>query len=229
MEINYKNLWQQLDSFFSKYPLNKYKKKDLIFETLGASENVFFVKSGYVRVFRVNEDGEELTLTILKANDFFPLTLGGTYLMNYSLEALTSLEIYKAPREHFLNFVQAHPPIFYDLITFISMRLGGLLARIEFLVTGHAHSKVAAAVLACARRFGSERGSSIVVDLPLTHKDIATFVGITRETACLEMKKLERKGLIAHEKRILIVKDISGLEHESLVETEERLLLNNSL
>lgn len=221
---------EEFEDFFIRFNLLSYAKKDIILQAGDDLTHIFYIKSGFVRVYRISKQGEELTLAILKPYDLFPIAWGDNGApFECFLEAVTPVSLWRVSRNQFMEFLSTHPVVFNKLVSSMSRRLGGLLTRIEYLVTGHACTKVAAAVLACARRFGSERGDRIVIDLPLTHKDIATIVGITRETACLEMKKLERKGLIAHEKRVIVVRDVEGLENESLISAEERFLLNNSL
>lgn len=221
---------EEFNNFFNRFNLFSYKKKEIILQAGDHLAHIFYIKSGFVRAYRISEQGEELTLAILKPHDLFPIAWGDNGVsFECFLEAITPVSLWRVSRDQFMEFLSNHPAVFYKLVSSMSRRLGGLLTRIEYLVTGHAYTKVAAAVLACARRFGSERGGNIVIGLPLTHKDIATLVGVTRETACLEMKKLERKGLITHEKRILVVRNVEGLEDESLVGTEDRFLLNNSL
>jgi len=95
------------------------------------------------------------------------------------------------------------------------------LLRMEYLVFGNAYAKVASIIIICAERFGRKRGKKIVIQVPLTHNDIANLVGITRETASLELKKLENKGLIDYERHLLLVKNLKGLREESLLEILE--------
>lgn len=224
------NTLEKLEAFFLKYKTQKYKKRDVVVAGDGHNSRVFFIKEGYMRVYRISEQGEELTLTILKPLDFFPLTWeANSSLDNCYLEAITSLEIWSVSKEEFFRYVKSDPAIFAEFTSYISMRLSSLLTRMEYLVFGTAYTKVASTVLLCAKRFGEQQGDHIVVDLPLTHKDISTLVGITRETTCLEMKKLERKGLISHDGRILIIKNIKRLEEESLLKSESELLMHNSL
>lgn len=194
------------------------------------NSKVFFIKEGYLRVYRISEQGEELTLSILKPNDFYPITWGvDSALENCYLEAVTSLEVWIVSKEEFFRFIKSDPAVFAEFTGYISMRLSSMLTRMEYLVFGTAYGKVASTILLCAKRFGEKQGSLLVVGVPLTHKDIATLVGITRETTCLEMKKLEKKGLIAHFGRFLVIKDLDRLEKESLLNTESEMLLYNSI
>ncbi len=210
-------LHQKFELFFKEYKLLQYKKRAMILNSNDATSSVFYIRSGYVRVFRLSEDGEELTLAILKEHDFFPLTYGiGSSTHQYYLEAITPLELWKAPQELFTDFVKKDPELFYELTNRLLIRFDGVLARIESMVFSNAYTKVATILLMCAKGLGEEDNGQIIVKVPLTHKDIATMIGITRETTSLEMKKLERKGLVKHQGRNLVIDDYKKLEAEAM-------------
>lgn len=56
------------------------------------------------------------------------------------------------------------------------------------------------------------QGKGIV--LHLTHREIAAWIGSTRETASLQVEELLRKELISYRGRLLIVHDQKKLEFE---------------
>lgn len=186
-------------------------------------KSVFYIKNGFVRVFRLSEEGEELTLAILKPKDFFPLSYGFNSSANsYYLEAITPLEIWRAPQEDFIKFVSTKPDVMYDLTSRIMERYDGVFSRMEYLVLSNAYIKVATTLLVCAKRFGKLSGDNeIVIEVPLTHRDIATLVGITRETTSLEMKKLEKQGFLGRSGRLLTIKNIERFEKEISQVSEE--------
>lgn len=208
---------EKLVNFFQQFKTLQYKKKAIILNSNDDTSSVFYIKSGYIRVYRISEDGEELTLTILKKGDFFPLTYGlSSNKTSYYLEALTPLEIWKAPQEIFLKFVKGEPDIYFELTNQLMVRFNSVLTRMEYLIFSNAYTKVASTLLMCAKGLGEEIDGTLVVKVPLTHKDIATMIGITRETTSLEMKKLERKGLIIRSGKNLIITNQKLLEKETL-------------
>ena len=221
---------EALQTFFLAHKQFRYKKREMILHANDASSSVFFIQNGYIRVYRISEQGEELTLTILKPNDLFPLTYGLRSTPNpYYLEAITPLELRRAPQDQFLTFIKNNPEIYFDLTNRILIRLDGVLSRMEYLIFSNAYTKIAATLLICAKKFGDQQGEKVVLKIPLTHKDIATFVGITRETTSLEMKKLEQEGYITKEGKYLIVKNIKRLEEDVLLRSGEEAPLDYSI
>lgn len=203
--------------FFAQYRKFHYKKGEIFLRPEDEPKGIFYLAKGYVRVYSISSDGEELTLIIFKPDDFFPLIWalnGGDN--NYYLEAITTVELGCAPKEDFLEFLNKNPKIILELTSRILTRMEGLLTRMEYLVFGNAYSKVVSIIAICAERFGEVKDGQIVIQFPLPHRMIANFVGITRETASLEVKKLERTGLIAHKGRFLVINDLKNLKKESL-------------
>jgi CRP/FNR family transcriptional regulator len=87
----------------------------------------------------------------------------------------------------------------------------------ESLLLGNAKEKVAATLFILTKRFGEKNGGeSIVIKLPVTHQAIASLAGLSRETTSLEMKKLEREGVIARQNRHVIVHKLGRLRPKSL-------------
>lgn len=219
-------LLQKLNVFFLNCKLLHYKKKALILNANDTASSIFYIKNGYVRVYRITDQGEELTLTILKPRDFFPLTYGIHTKNNpYFIEAITPLELWKAPVEQFIHFLKTNPDLYYALTNRILVRFDGFLTRMEYLVFSTAYIKVAATLLICGKSLGEEDDKDIIIKVPLTHKDIATLVGLTRETTSVEMKKLENKGLIGRIGRLLVLKNWKQFESKIFLSTQENSIL----
>ena len=181
---------------------------------------VFYLKRGFVRVYSISKVGEELTLIIFKRGDFFPLVWAiNNAVVDYYVEAMTACELARVPREEFVKFVKENPDVNFELTSRMLLRFLGLMRRMEYLVFGNANNKVASILLICAERFGKKAGLQIIIEVPLTHSDIASLVGLTRETASIEMKKLENKGLIAYRGHLLVVKNLRRLRRQSLLDT----------
>lgn len=208
----------KLHKFFSKGRLFCYKKGETILRPGDTPQGVFLIKTGYVKLYSVCESGEELTLIIFKPEDFFPMMWTFNNTPNvYYLESMTTAEAWRAPKDKFLQFVRSNPDVLFELIGKILVRLGGFLSRMEYLVFGNAYQKVASILMICTERFGEKNDRDTVINIPLTHKDIAMLVGMTRETVSIEIKNLERKGIIEYRGRLISVKDKGKLQEESLL------------
>lgn len=205
-----------LDQFFAGFKSLHFNKGEIILRAGDPVPGVYFLKRGYVRLFTVSADGEELTLIIFKNGDIFPISwaVGGSTLANqknYYLEALTNCELKRTSKGVFINFIKSNQEALFDLTIRLSDRLNGMLIRAESFVFGDAGSRIASILFVCAERFGRKTDLGVEIQIPLTHRDIATLIGVARETASIEIKKLEKRGIIGYRGRNLIIKNAIGL------------------
>lgn len=207
----------KLALFFSQHRRLQYKRHQLIIRADDVPSGVYFLRKGYTRVYSLSESGQELTLIILKPGDVFPLIWAINDSPNTQFcETMTQVELFRAPRKDFLEFLNDNPDIVYEVLSKILVRFEGLLERMDYLVFGNAYQKVSSILVICADRFGVKKGQSIIIRVPLTHKDIANLIGLTRETTSLEIKKLENAKIIDKRGEYLIVKQIDKLKTEAL-------------
>lgn len=210
----------KMEKFFSEFRKLSYKKGETILRAGEEPRGVFFLKKGFVKLYSLSKDGEELTLIIFMPGDLFPITWALNEASNtYYLEAMTPCELMRSPVGRFLDFVSNNSDVYFDLTGRMLTRLGGVLRRMEHLVFGNAYSKVASILLLCADRFGKKQGKNIIIEVPLTHSDIAKLIGVSRETISLELKKLENKKLVSRKGKLVVIKNYKSLMRESVVDT----------
>lgn len=197
----------------------RYKKGEIILRSGDLPQGVMFLKNGYARLESISKEGKELTLVIYKPGEFFPVvwTFFGQKPSIYDLEALTNCEIYRVPREEFSDFLNKNPDVLTDVTKHIISRFQLALKRMAYLTFGSASSKLASILLILAREYGVKKSEGAEIQIPLTHKDIANLVGVTRETISIELKKFDRKGLIAYNKKILLIKNEEGLKSKAII------------
>lgn len=214
----------KLGDFFSSFKPFHYRKGEVIIHAQDSPQGIYYVNSGYIQMYSIFEDGRELILNIFKPTSYFPMMWGISNVPNiYYFRTMVPTVLRRAGREKVLNFLNENPDELLKLTRRILIGLDGLLINIQHLLSGDAYHRVTSALLLCARRFGEKIDeSAILVKLPLTHQDIANLVAVTRETASVEMKRIERKKLISYNNRLIVINNIRRLERESLIDKDSK-------
>ena len=208
---------EKLDLFFSQFRPLRYKRGEVIIRPNDVPPGVYYIDKGYVRLYALSEAGQELDLIIFKPGDIFPLIWAfNDHNSTQYCEAMTPVEIQRAPKEEFMEFVQKNPDAMLTITGRILTRLGGILERMEYMVFGNAYQKVSSILVICAERFGVKQRNEILIRVPLTHRDIANLIGLTRETTSVELKKLERSGIISKKGGQFRVENLEKLKDEAL-------------
>lgn len=207
----------KFDTFYKQFKTRTYKKGETLIRADDDPQGIFCLTKGYIRQYTISATGTELTLHILKPNAYFPMVwaINGTPNVYY-FEALTPVEVGRAPRDQVVTFIKDKPDVIFELMSKLLEEYAETLKRVEHLVFSDAYRRVISVLIYIAKHFGQKDSRGIVVHHKFTHQDIATLVGVARETASLEITKLEKKGLIEYVDHSILFNNVKKLERELL-------------
>lgn len=209
---------------FSKSKLYHYKRGQIIVQPDEVPSNVFYVVKGFVKIYSITPAGDEKILVIYKAGEIFPLVTTISQVENiWYDEALTDVDVFRIQRAEFINYIKNNPETLFEITNQMSRVLGIFSKRIDILEVMKAYPRITADLLFLSEDFGEKQpDGSILINIPVTHKDLASRAAVTRETASRELSKLEKKGLIGSKGPHIIIKDIKKLKEEfDLSESED--------
>lgn len=204
---------KKLDDFFRQYKNQKYKKGEILVRADDDPSGVFYLVDGVVRRYSISADGEELTINIYRAISFFPLSwvINNFHAAHY-FEAMTQVEVYRAPKDDMLKFIKDNEDVMFGLLSRVYLGLEGYVRRMEYLMHGNAQSRVISDLILYSRNFGRLQDNKILIELKVTEQDLASLSGLTRETVSREIQKLKKVGLIDFKKNQIIINDLKKLE-----------------
>lgn len=206
---------KEFETFYTQFVTREYKKGEMLIRADDDPQGIFCLTKGYVRQYTISKLGFELTLHILKPISYFPMVWAVNGTPNvYYFEALTPVEVGRAPRDQVVNFIKDKPTIIFALMSELLEDYAETLTRVEHLVFSDAYRRVISVLLYIAKHFGEEQGTGVIVRYRFTQQDIATLVGVARETASNEMVKLEKKGLIKNVDHSILINSVQALETE---------------
>ena len=207
---------KDLETFYQQFTIREYKKGEILIRADDDPQGIFCLQKGYVRQYIISKAGFELTIHILQPISYFPMVwaINGTPNVYY-YEALTPVEVGRAPRDQVVTFIKDKPTIMFTLMSELLEDYAESLSRIEHLVFSDAYRRVISVLLYIAKHFGKvKKGEYVLVDHRFTQQDIATLVGVARETASIEMVKLEKKGLVKYIDHSMLFENIELLTAE---------------
>lgn len=215
MNTDKMNKTKEFEVFYRQFTIRNYKRGEMLIRADDDPQGIFCLTKGYVRQYSISKTGFELTLHILKPISYFPMVwaINGTPNI-YFFEALTPVEVGRAPRSLVVNFIKDKPTIIFELMSELLEDYAETLTRVEHLVFSDAYRRVISVLLYIAKHFGEIHNKGIIVHHRFTQQDIATLVGVARETAGNEMVRLEKKGLVKYINHSILFENIKKLNYE---------------
>lgn len=207
---------EAFEAFLATYPTRAYAKGAVILHQDDVPPCAYVVKSGVIKIYDISALGDERLVLFDQAREFFPIAwiVGQRETSQFFYEAYTDVVVYKVPRDDIVAFLKKHPDSLYDVYVDFIERYVAFQARILGLEQTKASDKVLFNLDFLTSRFGKKiNDSQTDLSLPLTQQDLANYVGLTRETTSIELKKLERKGVIhkTNSRYVISVKKLRSL------------------
>lgn len=208
---------RSLDAFFQESPRISFQKKQILLGPQDHPGVFYYLESGSVRSYSITEWGEEKLGVIYRPGEIFPLLyIFDRKPLTRTYEALEQISVRKCRVDDFVTFVQDSRDALIELASNAADLMSVFSDRIDVLEYTKAYARTIAFLLHCAKRFGvpQKNGTGCLIDVPISHRDIASGIATARETATRELQKLERKKLISHHRNLIVITDIKLLEDE---------------
>jgi CRP/FNR family transcriptional regulator, cyclic AMP receptor protein len=189
--------------------VRRFAKGSLIISQDDIGTCMYLLTSGRVKVSLTSPEGKELVLDYLDAPAHFgEMSLVDSQSRSADVFAVTDVELLALEGRDLSAAIQIQPRLALTLIATLSRRLRSTIGRLEDLAFHDATHRVMRVVLNVATAGLETRGAPVIQGM--THYDIATLAGTSRETASRVISQLARDGIVVTKGRRLTV-DLSQL------------------
>ena len=184
-----------------------FEKGEYLFRENDPADRILIIRSGRIKIGRVDSDGNERILDILHCGEVIwdSLTEGQT-VFPYSAAALTEVDLCMIDGETFMKTMSDHPYAVVDLIRALGRRLREANEKALLLSIQNPMKRLAGFLL--------DRDIRCVgPEINLKLEDIASSIGMRPETVSRNLSKLEKQGMIRRiGKGRILVTDRNALE-----------------
>jgi CRP/FNR family cyclic AMP-dependent transcriptional regulator len=187
------------------------RKNAIVYKPEDQSDHVYLLKTGSVRLYRLTEDGQEITLSFMKAGMIFG---DGDVLneANYSHHAQTMAPsmICYIRKADFKQLLLRYDVINQFVLTSHYRRWKEAQQLIENLSLHDVRKRLTNILVMFASQIGceftyGERDDAVLIDLSIPQEKLAEFIGTSRESVNRHFSDLRAEGLAdMHERKIVL-------------------------
>ena len=204
---------EELDGVVPYVVKRQLKKNTVIFHENDPATAFYLVKKGRVKIYKVGPGNREQVLAILGDGQIFgdvPAFDGGPYPATAA--TMADSEIYLIRSKDFRELVRRYPEVALKIIRVLGQRLRQAMELVRDLSFKQVPHRLAGLLVKLAGEYGRETAAGILIDLPLSRQELADIVGTSRETVTRELKKMEREGMLAVNRRLITIVDQGKLK-----------------
>lgn len=190
------------------------KRGSFVFRPDDKGDSIYMLKSGRIKISRYSKDGRELVLGVVEPGEMFgeEAIPGGTAKRTAFAEALEEAMVCRLHVDEFNKMLKKFPDLSVRFSTLMSKRLEEARDRMEDFVFRNIAERLAGFLLDLAKKHGKQQEQGIFLDTRITHQEIASRIGSTRETVTATLNLFKQKKLITMQGRKIIITNSRGLE-----------------
>ena len=190
-----------LDKIAAVATVRTFPKRAIIVTEGDDTDSLYVLLSGKARVFVADDKGREVQLNQLGAGEYFgEVTLDGGP-RSASVMAVEECRCAVVKRAELTPFIEKNPELALHIVRKLARRVRDLTDNVRSLALMDVYGRVARLLLELAE----EKDGKLVIDEALTHKDIASRVGASREMISRIFSDLAEGGYVRKEDGHLVI------------------------
>lgn len=184
-----------LQSLSKDRPVNKYKKKQIIYSEGNHPAMLFYVVKGKVKTCKTNDEGKEFVTNLFSPGDFFGYValLDGTAYKD-TAKALEETELAIIPKDDFDELVNKNPEVTKKLIQLLVKNISEKEELLLNLAYNSLRKKVAEALVLLEKKYNEKREKKFVIDL--SRESMANIAGTAKESLIRTLSDFQNEKLI---------------------------------
>jgi CRP/FNR family transcriptional regulator len=183
-----------------------YKEGEIIFFENDSFKKLYLLVNGKVKLSMLSPDGKEKVMTILQQGD----SLGEISLFDQDPHPLTAEVVEEAqlmiiPWNNLEKIIIKHPRLALKIIEALSKKTRLLTSQVRDLVFQDAAGRLASLLTRFKEDFGIAIDEGKMINLVLTHQEIANLLGTSRVTVTKMMNRFIEENIIKIKDRKIII------------------------
>lgn len=171
-----------------------FQKGELMYRAGDRSDSLYIVNKGKMKIYRLSESGKEQLIRILQPGDFTgELALFRQGIHEAYAEAMENSQICQIKSEDLQPLLLKYPSISLKILSEFANRLDSAEKQTANVATEKVETRIAMFLVECLEQ---NQSASNIIELPMSKKDLASYLGTTPETLSRRLREFEDAGYI---------------------------------
>lgn len=197
---------EQIARLESRCQSRKFARGSLLYLPSDRGDSVLLVTSGRVKLYHLTADGKQALLALIDPGEVFgELALFDQGPREEFAEAMEATTVVLIPRDEVQRLMQEHPTVSLEVTRLMGMRRRRVERRLKSLLYRSNRERLIHLLLDLAEKYGRPAPDGLHLGIRLSHQELASMIGSTRETVTVLLGELQSEGSLAIQRRRIIL------------------------
>ncbi|MEM8866622.1 MAG: Crp/Fnr family transcriptional regulator [Planctomycetota bacterium] len=191
----------------------RFSRGDPIYLPADYADGVLLLTTGRAKICNFTEEGKQSILAFIEPGEVFgELALFNLGEREEYAEAVEKSTVILLPADVMQQLVARYPTVSMGITRLFGLRRQRIERRLKYLLFRSNRERLVSLLLELTDQYGEETTDGIKLRIKLSHQDLASIIGSTRETVTVLLGDLQSEGLITTGRRKLTVVDLAALK-----------------
>ena len=188
--------------------VKSFARNSAIYLPQDMAESVLVVVSGRIRLYSITSDGKEILLAFVEPGELFgELALTGSEIREEFAQAAAQSMVVAIPRDAMESVLLRNAGLSLSITRYVGLRRRSLERRLKNLMFRSNRERLLGLLRELLEQYGRPVVEGILIHIRLSHQDLASLIGITRESVTLTLGELQNEGLVRIGRQRIVVLD----------------------
>lgn len=203
---------EQLARVEGRSRVRKFPRGSPIYAPHDAADGVLLLLSGRVRIGNITEEGKQATLAFIEPGELFGelAILDSSHREDYA-DAVSDAVVMLIPADEMQRLAEEHPVVSFGITKLMGLRRRRIERRLRSLLFRTNRERLVHLLLELSEQYGRRDRDGLLLDIKLSHQELANVIGSTRETVTVTLGELQLDGLIRVSRQRIVVTNLARL------------------
>lgn len=192
--------------------IREFGRGEMVYLPSDHSDSVMLLAKGRIRIFHLTPDGKQAILGFVEPGEVFgELSCFQQSAREEYSETTSKSQVVLMPHETIQHLMARSPEVSMKMTRLFGIRLKKIQRRLKSLLFRTSREKVGHLLLELAEQYGRPVPEGLLITQKLSHQDMASIIGATRETVTITLGELQDEGIVSIERRLITLRNAEQL------------------
>ena len=177
-----------------------------------AADGVVLVASGRAKICSFTDEGKQAILAFINPGEIFGelAIFDGGQREEYA-ETVEKSTLILIPADSMQQLVEKNAQVSLGITKLFGLRRRRIERRLKYLLFRSNRERLVSLLLELAEQYGQQTPEGIGLKIKLSHQDLASIIGSTRETVTVLLGELQSENFLQLGRRKIVITDLNRL------------------